>query len=247
LQDEPLFELPHLDRMFGGADLNGDDYPDLVGVSKEGLIAFYAGPLKTEPRVPTQTWQVPAPLSAFVELADLDGDGHVDIWGKGTIWRKNRAGVGDASLWMISGKELASGKPARILGSFRRGVNDDMDFVPGVGERRTGILVRSTDLANDFAFVQELFPFQLHPRSGFIPLIKSDFSEVGITSIGDFNGDGWNDLLVTRSTDSQTIASEVYLGGAKPFALQRPTNPSDEDPLSGGFMSGGPPRFPFSQ
>jgi hypothetical protein len=193
-----------------------------------------------------RTWKVLPPLSEFVDLADLDDDGHVDIWGKGTLWREGSAGVGDASLWMVSGADIASSKPARVLGSFKREVSDDMAFVPGVGKRRTGILVRSTDFTNDFAFSQESFPFPLRPRTGVKPNFPSDFSETALESSGDFNGDGWNDLLVTRTTAAEDVVSEVYLGGAKPFTLHPPSDASDtSDPLSGGFMSGGAARFPF--
>ncbi|HKO47438.1 MAG TPA: hypothetical protein VJV79_06930 [Polyangiaceae bacterium] len=246
LGDQPLLELPSYVHLLGGADLNGDDYSDLIGVSKNGLIAFYAGPVKSAPSAPIRTWKVLPALSEFVDLADLDDDGRVDIWGKGTVWREGSAGVGDASLWMVSGADIASSKPARILGSFWREVSDDMVFIPGVGKRNTGILVRSTDFTNDFAFSQESFPFSLRPRTGIKPRLPSDLSETALQSSGDFNGDGWNDLLVTRATAAEEVVSEVYLGGAKPFTLRLSRDESDtSDPLSGGFISGGPARFPF--
>ena len=246
LGDRPLFELPDYDRLLGGADLDGDAYPDLLGIAKDGSIAFYAGPLTAAPSAPTLTWKVPLPSSRFVGLADLDSDGHVDLWGKGSTARDSEPGFSDAHVWMISGKGIASGKPLQILGSFKREVNDDMAFIPGVGKPGTGILVRSTDLRNDFGFAQESFPFALRPRSSVKPKLPSDLSEVSLQSIGDFNGDGFDDLLVTRASAGEDVVSEVYLGGAEPFTMHPPSSPSDvADPLSGGFMSGGPARSPF--
>ena len=57
----------------------------------------YAGPLNAAPSAPTRTWKVLPLLSAFVDLADLDDDGHIDTWGKGTLWREGvRTRIGPA-------------------------------------------------------------------------------------------------------------------------------------------------------
>ena len=106
--------------------------------------------------------------------------------------------------------------------------------------KKSGLLAFSTGGFPSTAFAQTQLPFRLEAARRSAPLTDTrgdGISSVNaLESVGDLNGDGWADLLVTRSTAAEDVTSEVYFGGGRPFAIRAKDS---------GFTSGGAIEFNF--
>ena len=230
LQQLPSFELPAYQHLLGGTDLDADDHVDLVGVTEQGEVALFRGPLTDSSPRASRTWAIPKAPVTMSRLADLDGDGSIDIWGT------SLEGQSVVHLWQIPGKDLLTKSAPRLLAKVSLDTNRSFSFVPGVGRKAAGILAFSTGSVPSFAFAQAQYPFALGSRLKRVPHMADPSSESGLQSIGDFNGDGWNDLLVTRTTAAEDVTSEVVLGNGNWLEVRAPGH---------GFTSGGPLHFGF--
>lgn len=225
LQTQPLFVLPHYDRLIGGADLDGDTHDDLVGFSSETLaqplahsvVSLYRGPLSAAPTSPDQTWSLPG-STGTVSFGDLDADGAIDIWGASST------DTNSVQVWEIPGGDANRAK-AKSLGTLQLNSDDGFAFIPGVGRRQTGILAFRTGRWPDYSFAQASYPFQLRAAVKSAPQFVSDYSEERLQSVGDFNADGSDDLFVTRATDNDDVTGELYFGGPRWFSIRMPGAP----------------------
>lgn len=175
-------------------DFNGDRRPDLVTVTKGGLLWFYAsngvGGYAPARRIGTG-WQV---YSQLVGTGDLNGDAKNDLLAvrpDGTLWFYAGTGsVSDTSGGYAAARKISSGWSiySRIVatGDF---TGDGRNDVAGI--RGDGSLWLRTGTGN-----------MSDSKNGFLPAVKignSGWSAYSLVEgVQDFNSDRRNDLVAVR-------------------------------------------------
>lgn len=214
-----LARLPYYDQLLGG-DVNGDGHVDVVGV-KGQTLAFYLSKRAQLPTHPDLEIHLKATVSA--RMADVDGDGLADVIGIEHVGEDQRAKA--SSVFLVTGGSL-SGRDATATEWAWRGPslpNPDTwswDFLAQAGPAGLLAIAPRDDLAliGVYQVIRTRhggfrFPPSFKPATHCQGLWNGD-----VRALGDFDGDGWDDLLSMPSQDvGGSLYYSVQFGSAKPF------------------------------
>lgn len=214
-----LATLPDYDQLFGG-DVNGDGRVDVVG-RKGHTLAFYFNKRSGLPPHPDAEIHLKA--SVMARMADVDGDGLADVIGIQYVgeYRKAKA----KSVFVVTGRSLEGKGAAATEWAWHGPALPDAntwswDFLAHAGH--AGLLVISPDSAASYARVGV---YQISRTKGgafrfpksYDPAHCQAVINGHVRSIGDFDGDGWDDLLSMPAYDVGDTYSSIQFGSAKPF------------------------------
>ncbi|MCB5273873.1 Lysozyme M1 [Arthrobacter sp. SO5] len=207
------------DGIVGAGDANGDSMADLVASDPTGALFFYAGTAMRDlgfegaQRIGDFGWDA---FDTIVGTRDFNGDGKADL-----LARKP-----DGTLWFYAGSGTGGYGPGRRIGDFGW---DSFNALIGVGDF-------NGDGKNDLVARGKDGTLWLYPGSGRVDPTSNGYGppvKIGnfgwnaftsLTGLGDFNGDGKNDILARqgdgslwlyRGTGRVDSTSSGYLGAIK--------------------------------
>lgn len=214
-------------------DLNGDGFGDIIlgtdiaGAGFEGQVFIFNGPLTGQRSVTTADATITGSFAnesfgaSVASAGDVNGDGIKDIIIGAPRFPLNGVGTGRAYVFYgpIEGSLIATQADAIIFGealndSFGRSVAAGNDIN---GDGTADVIVGADQLfANEGAGKAYVF---YGPLSGNIQAANADAILTGetdrdlfgasVTSVGDFNGDGFSDVTVGAS-ENQNRSGRAY-------------------------------------
>lgn len=210
-----------------GGDLNGDGYDDLVvtGHSSPGFIYAFFGSATGLPLKTTPDWSV-VPHSSDVNdvaVADIDHDGYADVIygdptcshgqiheGCVTVYRGGPSGPATSPSWSYESNQAE----ARLGESVARLARSNGDVYDDIAVGAPGY----DGQGKVFIFHGSATGLPASPsRTIGLSQAGASFGE-SVSSAGDVNGDGFEDLVVGAPYYDGTLSNEggvfVYLGSA---------------------------------
>lgn len=211
---EPITISSDLASPRGALDFDGDGRRDLLVHNLKGLL-LYAGDGAGRFRTPDVL--VTSRYPGVVNVSDLDGDGSVDIL-VGTTWSARIdvfRGAGDGSF--VRTQSLISTGPVRsiaIADLNRDSYRDAVVSTAAASCASPGGPPTPCPGPNVSVFLGR-------SEGGFEPARVSQLAgtDPGGLVVGDFNRDGWSDVVVT---DSRLPGGVVYLAGLRGGELASP-------------------------
>ena len=203
----------------GGSDLNNDGYDDFILLTNyyEWKYFFYLG---SQNPTPQYDFEIDVPFGAGYPSwgGDLNGDGYKDIvFGKAT----NEFDPGDVFICLgseeidlepelvLHGEDYVPNPTALYLTGFNGGYDFNGDGYDDLLTYGEGPSLFWNGLIQIFIGGEELSAtpdFQIQGNEG------NEFGRY--RAVGDINGDGYDDLIVSRHVASSVgVQFEVYLGG----------------------------------
>lgn len=210
--EHATLRLPSYERVLG-AVLDRDRYSDVIGI-RRNEVAFHPGSAEGPSHTPIRTTVLPVDASLNAYLAEATGDEFFDLLGLGT------AGS-DTKLWLLPGAAYTSkGDPARLFRWPKVG-DDERSFDAVLQRGRQSSLLLLALKHNATGFDQLTFSMSsgVRPYAVEPPVVRLlDLSSADAKLVGDFNGDGFDDLLLESMMDIDgSLIYRIYLGSAQAF------------------------------
>jgi len=210
--DRAPLRLPPYERVLGTV-LDPDRYSDVIGF-RRNEVAFHSGSAEGPRQTPTRTTVLPLDASLNAYLAEATGDEFFDLLGLGTTGP-------DTKLWLLPGVDgMSKDEPARLFRWPK--VGDDERSLRAVlqrGKQRPPLLLALKRNATGFDQLSFSTSSGVQPHAVEPPVIRYlDLSSFKAKLVGDFNGDGFDDLLLESMMDIDgSLIYRVYLGSAQAF------------------------------
>lgn len=204
--------LPPAALLIGGGDFDGDGIHDVAARRDDNRVCLHAGATQgfKPPRcVAATTGGEPGQVVPALAIADLDADGRADLLG---------AAVGDAGrLWWMKGGPLEKMQiDATLVWPYRSQRDEASPYLawtvaPAWGGRPARLVVIDDPSPGDELFVITLHGNHLVASS--TPRLPGVYGVRRPSSVGDVDGDGMPDLLVTMTTALQGTWMYALLPG----------------------------------
>ncbi len=200
------------------ADLDRDGYIDVLlsngpkpGDEEKGVFIYWGNP---EGFVVTERSELPTGTSSAAAVADLNGDGHLDL-----IFSASATG-GAPIFWGDGSRNFGSDRRSIVVGS------DGCSGVEVADLNQDGsldlILSRSMDRGSRLTSSSIYWG---NKKGDYSIESRSEFETEGaiVVTVADVNQDGWLDLLCPNynTGSSRATLSRIYLGGPEGFSPQR--------------------------
>ncbi len=228
-----LVRLPGYRRVFGGGDVDGDGIADFVGTSARPELAIHRGRVTGLRAEPDRSLPLAGPVELGVLIDDFDADGLADVLGMS----RRESGT---EVWLVPGSGDAGKLSILELGIVPANARvGDLNWTylkrTGPGLRGTLLVAPWTDERPDDRGLYQAQQTEKH-RFRFPPFYQP-VSDAALgnwraESVGDFDGDGSDDLLLVRVEDVDGTAQySLHFGSSRAMSAK-----SEGLPLSGEWQ-----------